>query len=60
MKLCNHNKEIRRGEDGYNATAKYCKVWDISIANLNQFIQRGGLDLAINKTTWANGLYTDI
>ena len=60
MKLCNHNKEIRRGKDGYDPTEKYHKVWDVSITNLNQFIQRGGLDLAINEITWANGLYADI
>ena len=60
MKLCKHNKEIRRGEDENDPTAKCRKVWGISIANLNQFIQRGGLDLAINETTWANGLYADI
>ena len=52
MKLCNQNKEIRRDEDGYNPTAKYRKVWDVSIANLNKFIKRGGLDIAIDETTW--------
>ena len=60
MKLCNHTKEIRRSKDGYGPSEKYHKVWDVSIYNLNQFIQRGGLDLEVDETTWANGSYADI
>ena len=57
MKLCKHNTEIKKGEPGYDPTVKYRKVWDVSIYNLNQFLERGGLDITVHEATWVNGLY---
>ena len=54
-KLCHYSAEVKKGQPGYDPTVKYCKVWDVSIYNLNQLLVNGGLDVTIDETTWANG-----
>ena len=51
MKLCLFYEEKKRGDDGYDPTIKYRKVWDVATHNLNQFVERGGLDLTVDETT---------
>ncbi len=35
-------------------------VWDVITHNMNQLIERGGLDLTMDKTTWPNSSYANI
>jgi hypothetical protein len=44
--------EKKRGEEGYDTMQKYRLVWDVMTHNMNQLIERGGLDLTMDKTTW--------
>ena len=60
MKLCDYTKETKRGEPGYDPTQKYRKIWDVQVHNLNQFIEKGGLDITVDETTWANASYADM
>ncbi len=60
MKLCLFYEEKKKGEDGYDPTIKYRKIWDVLTYNLNQFVERGGLDLTVDETTWSNGSYAEI
>ncbi len=39
---------------------KYRLVWDVMTHNMNQLIERGGLDLTMDKTTWPNSSYADV
>ncbi len=41
-------------------TQKYHLAWDIMTHNMNQLIDKGGLDLTMDETTWANSSYADI
>ncbi len=41
-------------------TQKYCLVWDVMTDNMNQLIDKGGLDLTMDETTWPNSSYADI
>jgi hypothetical protein len=52
--------EKKRGEEGYDPTQKYRLVWDVLTHNMNQLIERGGLDLTMDKTTWPNSSYADV
>ena len=60
MKICDYTQEKKRGEPGYDPTQKYRKIWDVQVANLNQFIKKGGSDITIDETTWANASYADV
>ena len=52
--------EKKRGEEGYDPTQKYRLVWDVMTFNMNQIIEKGGLDLTMDKTTWPNSSYADV
>ena len=34
----------KRGDEGYDPTQKYRLVWDVMTFNMNQIIDKGGLD----------------
>ncbi len=38
---------------------EYRLVWDVMTHNMNQLIDKGGLDLTQDKTTWPNSNYSD-
>jgi hypothetical protein len=50
----------RRGEEGYDPTQKYKLVWDVMTHNMNQLIEKGGLNLTMVETTWLNSSYADV
>ena len=52
--------EKKRGDKGYDPMQKYRLVWDVMTHNMNQLIERGGLDLTMDKTTWPNSSYADV
>ncbi len=52
--------EKKRGEEGYDSTQKYRLVWDVMRHNMNQLIERGGLDLTMDETTRPNSSYADV
>ncbi len=52
--------EKKRGDKGYDPTHKYRLVWDVMTDNMNQLIERGGLDLTMDKTTWPNSSYANV
>jgi len=52
--------EKTRGVEGYDPTQKYRIVWDVMMINMNQIIEKGGLDLTMDKTTWPNSSYADV
>jgi hypothetical protein len=52
--------EKKRGEEGYDPTQKYRLVWDVMMFNMNQIVEKGGLDLTMDKTTWPNSSYADV
>ena len=54
LKLCAYDKEIKRGEPGFDPTIKYRLAWDTLVYNLNQFIEEAEADLTVDETTWAN------
>jgi hypothetical protein len=39
---------------------KYRLMWDVMTHNMNQLIERGGLDLTMGNTTWPNSSFADI
>ncbi len=52
--------EKKKTEEGYDPMQKYHLVWDVMTHNMNQLIDKGGLDLTMDKTTWPNSSYADI
>ncbi len=52
--------EKKKPNEGYDLKQKYCLVWDVMTHNMNQLIDKGGLDLTMDKTTWPNTSYADI
>ncbi len=52
--------EKKRTDKGYDPTQKYHLVWDVMAYNMNQLIDKGGLDLTMDETTWPNLSYADI
>ena len=52
--------EKKRGEEGYDPTQKYRLVWDVMTFNMNQIIEKGGLDVTMDETTWPNSSYADV
>jgi hypothetical protein len=53
-------EEKKKTDEGYDPTQKYCLVWDVMTHNMNQLIDKGGLDLTLDETTWPNSSYADI
>ena len=53
-------EEKKKTDEGYNPTQKYHLVWDVMTHNMNQLIDKGGLDLTLDETTWPNSSYADI
>ncbi len=43
--------EKKRTDRGYDPTQKYRLVWDVMTHNMNQLIDKGGLDLTMYETT---------
>jgi hypothetical protein len=52
--------EKKKTEEGFDPTQKYHLVWDFMTHNMNQLIDKGGLDLTMDETTWPNSSYADI
>ncbi len=52
--------EKKKTLKGYDPTQKYRLVWDVMTHNMNQLIDKGGLDLTMDETTWTNSSYADI
>jgi hypothetical protein len=52
--------EKKRTDKGYDPTQKYRLVWDVMTHNINKLIDKGGLDLTMDETTWLNSSYADI
>ncbi len=52
--------EKKKTEEGYDPMQKYRLVWDVITHNMNQLIDKGGLDLTMDETTWTNSSYADI
>ncbi len=50
----------KKTDEGYDPTQKYRLVWDVMTHNMNQVIDKGGLDLTLDETTWPNSSYADI
>jgi len=53
------DREDQRSEE-YDPTQKYRLVWDVMTFNKNQIIEKGGLDLTMDETTWPNSSYADV
>jgi hypothetical protein len=47
-------------DKGNDLTQKYRLVWDVTTHNMNQLIDKGGLDLTLDETTWPNLSYAGI
>ncbi len=56
MKLCLFYQEKKKGDDGYDPTIKYRKIWDVATYNLNQLIKRGVWTLLSMKQHGPMGL----
>jgi hypothetical protein len=52
--------EKKKTDEGYDPTQKYRLGRDVLSHHMNQLIDRGGLDLMQDKTTWPNSSYADI
>jgi hypothetical protein len=52
--------EKKQTEEGYDPTQKYRLIWDVMTFNLNFIIEKGGLDLTLDETTWPNASYADM
>jgi hypothetical protein len=52
--------EKKSTDKGYDPTQKYRLVWDVMTQNMNQLIDKGGLDLTMDETTWPNSSYADV
>ncbi len=52
--------EKKKTDKGYDPTQKYCLVWDVTTHNMNQLIDKGGVDLTLDETTWPNSSYANI
>jgi hypothetical protein len=64
IKACLKQNEIwtekKKKDKGYDPTQKYCLVWDVMTHNMNQLIDKGGLNQTMDETTWPNSSYADI
>lgn len=60
LKLCDFMKEKDKTDPDYDPTQKYRLIWDVTVYNLNQIIKKGGKDVVIDETTWANMSYADV
>jgi hypothetical protein len=52
--------EKKKTDEGCDQTQKYHLVWDVMTHTMNQLIDKGGLDLTMDKITWPNSSYADI
>ncbi len=53
-------EEKKKTDEGYDPTQMYRLVWDVMTHNMNQLIDKGGLDLIFDEITWPNSSYADI
>ncbi len=64
IKVCLKQNEFwtekKKTDEGYDPTQKYSLVWDVMTHNMNQLIDKGGLDLTMNETTRPNSSYADV
>ena len=51
IKLNEFWTEKKKTEEGYDLMQKYCLVWDVMTNNMNQLIDKGGLDMTMDETT---------
>ncbi len=42
-------EEKKKTDEGYDPTQKYRLVWDVMTHNMNQLIDKGGLDLTLDE-----------
>jgi hypothetical protein len=52
--------EMKKTDAGFDPTQNNCLVWDVMTHNMNQLMDKGGLDLIMDETTWPNSSYADI
>jgi hypothetical protein len=52
--------EKKRTDKRYDPTQKYHLVWDVMTHNMNQLIDKGGLDPTMDETPWPNSSYADV
>ncbi len=52
--------EKKKTDEGCDPTQKHRLVWDVMTHNMNQLIDKGGLDLTMDETTWPNLSHADI
>ncbi len=52
--------EKKKTDKGYDQMQKYHLVWDVMTHNMNQIIEKDGLELTMDKTSWPNSSYTDM
>ncbi len=52
--------EKKKTEEGYDPMQKYRLVWDVMTHNMDQLIDKDGLNLTMDETTWPNSSYADI
>jgi hypothetical protein len=52
--------EKKKTDEGYDQMQKYRLVWDVMTHNINQLIDKGGLDQTMDETLWPNSSYADI
>lgn len=55
FKLCNNDKAIKPGEEGYDPAYKYDLVFRALTENTNFFTFRADYELTGDETTWAHG-----
>ncbi len=64
IKACLKQNEFwsvkKTADKGYDLAQKYHLVWDVMTYNMNQLIDKGGLVLTMDGTTWPNSSYADI
>jgi hypothetical protein len=57
-KLCSNCFKIKKGEEVYDLTQKYRLILDMVTHNVNQCLERGGLDVSPEKNTWPSASYS--
>ncbi len=64
IKVCLKQNEFwiekKKTDEGCDPTQKHRLVWDVMTHNMNQLIDKGGLDLTMDETTYPNLSYADI
>ena len=56
-KLCNNNKETKKGQEGYSPSYKFDYMWRCLIYNINFLPKHVELDICGDETCWATASY---